>query len=153
YPFPLGVTMTHTSQVDLDAPDRARFPRLEAATPYRFTLKSGEMLFMPAFWWHHVRSRGVSISVNYWWSADPRHWVTCQNSLRELFAQYTVDRLASLRTRVLPRSGLTLATAAAVLLRANHRWGAALAAVAAFDHALNSVREQVGVPNGVGCAV
>ncbi len=30
-------------------------------------LEPGDILFLPAFWWHNVISLDVSISVNYWW--------------------------------------------------------------------------------------
>jgi lysine-specific demethylase 8 len=30
-------------------------------------LEPGDVLFIPAFWWHHVISIDVSISINYWW--------------------------------------------------------------------------------------
>jgi hypothetical protein len=30
-------------------------------------LEPGEVLFIPAFWWHHVMSIDVAISINYWW--------------------------------------------------------------------------------------
>jgi Cupin-like domain len=30
-------------------------------------LEPGDVLFVPAFWWHHVISIDVAISINYWW--------------------------------------------------------------------------------------
>jgi len=30
-------------------------------------LEPGDVLFIPAFWWHHVTSIDVAISINYWW--------------------------------------------------------------------------------------
>jgi hypothetical protein len=30
-------------------------------------LEPGEVLFMPAFWWHHVMALDPAISMNYWW--------------------------------------------------------------------------------------
>ncbi|MGD0687713.1 MAG: cupin-like domain-containing protein [Streptosporangiaceae bacterium] len=32
-------------------------------------LGPGDILFIPAFWWHHVMSMDISISINYWWRA------------------------------------------------------------------------------------
>ena len=32
-------------------------------------LEPGDVLFVPAFWWHHVISIDVAISINYWWRA------------------------------------------------------------------------------------
>jgi hypothetical protein len=31
-------------------------------------LHAGEILFMPAFWWHHVVSEGENVAVNFWWN-------------------------------------------------------------------------------------
>jgi hypothetical protein len=28
----------------------------------------GELLYIPRFWWHQVRSLDFSVSVNYWWA-------------------------------------------------------------------------------------
>jgi hypothetical protein len=30
-------------------------------------IEPGDVLFIPAFWWHHVTSIDVAISINYWW--------------------------------------------------------------------------------------
>jgi hypothetical protein len=35
-------------------------------------LEPGDILFLPAFWWHNVISLDVSISVNYWWRPPVR---------------------------------------------------------------------------------
>jgi hypothetical protein len=32
-------------------------------------LGPGDVLFVPAFWWHHVMSLDIAISVNHWWRA------------------------------------------------------------------------------------
>lgn len=54
------------SQVDVEAPDLARFPKFAQAKPLRCTVEPGEILFLPEFFWHHVRSEGLSIAVNVW---------------------------------------------------------------------------------------
>ncbi|MDM0024775.1 cupin-like domain-containing protein [Variovorax saccharolyticus] len=43
--------------------DRARFPLLAQATLYRTVLKPGEMVFVPARWWHAARALSTSISL------------------------------------------------------------------------------------------
>lgn len=30
-------------------------------------LRAGDVLFIPAYWWHRVEALDVSVSVNYWW--------------------------------------------------------------------------------------
>lgn len=38
-----------------------------AAVPYgRVVLRAGDVLHIPAGWWHDVRSVGAAVSVNYW---------------------------------------------------------------------------------------
>ena len=51
---------------DLDDPDLTRFPLFEHAQGVRFRLCPGEMLFVPAGWWHTVRilSPSITISIN-----------------------------------------------------------------------------------------
>jgi hypothetical protein len=55
------------SRVDLDQPDLARFPEFARARPVEVELHVGEILFMPAFWWHHVVSTGENVAINFWW--------------------------------------------------------------------------------------
>lgn len=66
YPFQEGLT-TNSSQVDVDAPDPARFP-LATGLPYvDCLLEPGQMLYIPPGWWHYVKALSVSFSVSYWW--------------------------------------------------------------------------------------
>lgn len=61
-----GLT-TNSSQVDLDAPDDARFPRF-APTPFQdCVLAPGQMLYIPPGWWHYVKALDTSFSVSFWW--------------------------------------------------------------------------------------
>jgi hypothetical protein len=55
----------HFSRVDAEAPDLARFPRFAGATCHEATLEPGDLLYLPAHWWHHVRSLEVSISISF----------------------------------------------------------------------------------------
>ncbi len=59
--------MPHLSQVDIDAPDRLRFPRYAEAEPTRQDVEigAGEMLFLPAGWFHQVSSSGRHIAVSF----------------------------------------------------------------------------------------
>ncbi len=74
YPGPLDLTPAGVpvSMVDLDAPDLERFPNFKAAmaTAQMARLEPGDALFIPALWWHHVRTTGpLNLLVNYWWNA------------------------------------------------------------------------------------
>ncbi|MDE3197886.1 MAG: cupin-like domain-containing protein [Acidobacteriota bacterium] len=55
------------SRVDVEKPDLGRFPEFGHARPVEVVLNKGEMLFLPAFWWHHVVSEGENVAVNFWW--------------------------------------------------------------------------------------
>ena len=55
------------SQVDVENPDLAKFPKFAEAPWMECTLQEGEMLYMPPRFWHHVRSLSTSFSVSFWW--------------------------------------------------------------------------------------
>jgi hypothetical protein len=58
------------SMVSLEEPDLARYPRFEQALPTAQVaeLEPGDAIFIPYFWWHHVKSlEGFNVLVNYWW--------------------------------------------------------------------------------------
>src|SRR5438105_6651211 len=63
YPFPDNVV---NSQVDLAAVDVDRYPRLRHTVLYAGTVGPGDVLFMPRGWWHDIRSKTPSVSVNHW---------------------------------------------------------------------------------------
>lgn len=59
------------SPVDIGAPNNDRFPMYSKAKHLHCILKPGDVLFMPAFWWHEVQSvpdrmEGRNLAVNYW---------------------------------------------------------------------------------------
>lgn len=57
----------HFSQIT--EANKHRFPALSNASPRTFNLRAGDALFIPAGWWHWVKSFGDRcISVNYWFS-------------------------------------------------------------------------------------
>jgi len=66
------------SMVDLDAPDLARYPKFAAALESAEVaeLEPGDAVYIPYYWWHHVRSLdSFNMLINYWWNdgavADP----------------------------------------------------------------------------------
>src|SRR5579862_521456 len=64
------------SMVALDEPDFEKYPRFRDALASAQTaeLEPGDAIYIPHFWWHHVRSlTGFNVLVNYWWNdAEPR---------------------------------------------------------------------------------
>jgi hypothetical protein len=64
----------HTSRVtNAFEPDLAKFPEMARATPIDFVLRPGEVLFVPAGWWHVTRMSEVTISVA-WNTLDQHNW-------------------------------------------------------------------------------
>ena len=71
----------NTSAVDIEAIEAGgakgkseleRFPMVQELLEERGSTLAGELfpgdvLYIPAKWWHHVRSLDFSISVNAWW--------------------------------------------------------------------------------------
>jgi len=53
------------SQVDIDNPDLARFPKFRDARSFEVVLEPGEPLCMPVHFWHAVYSPGVSMAVTF----------------------------------------------------------------------------------------
>jgi histone arginine demethylase JMJD6 len=49
---------------DLDHPDLEKFPLFAKAEPTVFILEPGEMLFIPAHWWHTTKMLTPSISIS-----------------------------------------------------------------------------------------
>lgn len=63
YPFPDNVV---NSQLDLADLDLERHPRLRQAVLYTGTMTPGDLLYIPRGWWHDIRSRTPSVSLNHW---------------------------------------------------------------------------------------
>lgn len=63
--FPLA--RLHMSPVDVEHPDFERFPRYRSANPIELVIEPGEILFIPAGWWHYVRALEPSLSMNFFW--------------------------------------------------------------------------------------
>jgi len=71
YPYPRESRHRHVSRIDPERPDLRSFPSFSRARARELVLEPGEHLFLPAGFWHHVRSLDVTISVNAWWTPRP----------------------------------------------------------------------------------
>ena len=58
--------------VDIDGYDRATFPLFGRAQRMRVTLRAGDVLFIPAFWFHNMRALDFGVAVNVFWKNLPR---------------------------------------------------------------------------------
>ena len=56
----------YASRFDPDAPDFDSFPLARQAKPVECIVKPGELLYLPAGWFHHVRALEASLSANRW---------------------------------------------------------------------------------------
>ena len=58
-------------QVDPEEVDYTKFPLQRHAQPYTVVISEGDVLYLPALWYHHVRQipddNGRTIAVNYWY--------------------------------------------------------------------------------------
>ena len=53
--------------VDPIHPDLKTHPDFSNAKPITVTVKSGEILYLPSLWFHHVQQSHGCIAVNYWY--------------------------------------------------------------------------------------
>ena len=82
------------SMVDFHAPDFERYPRFRKALSNAQVAEhdTGDALFLPSMWWHHVEAlEGFNVLINYWWKRGPSYRDDPKNvlnhallSLREL---------------------------------------------------------------------
>eukprot|EP00656_Telonema_subtile_P012416 TRINITY_DN16250_c0_g1_i4.p1 TRINITY_DN16250_c0_g1~~TRINITY_DN16250_c0_g1_i4.p1 ORF type:complete len:434 (+),score=91.27 TRINITY_DN16250_c0_g1_i4:360-1661(+) len=73
YPFPLHHSSDRQSQLDVFDPDidLARFPLFPEFEAIQGTVGPGDVLFIPAYWWHHISSLDETTSVTFWFKCAP----------------------------------------------------------------------------------
>ena len=76
YPGPFELTLSGppVSMVRLEDVDHDAYPRFRKALEHAVVaeLEPGDALYIPYFWWHHVRAlENINILVNYWWNETP----------------------------------------------------------------------------------
>jgi hypothetical protein len=107
YPMPMFSQTAHISRVFRDGPtpDLSKFPRFDPSRGVRVELREGDVLYLPAYWWHQVESLGAeNVNLNFWWL--PPAWkqlAHCNQALRgwfQVLSRYV--RLGSL-TKAPPR--------------------------------------------------
>jgi len=84
---------TVRSYLDLDAPDKDRFPALDRTQGYEVVLEPGQTLYMPAGWWHefHYLDAGMGVSLR---APSPR-WGDRAQGLFSLLVLSPIDRIAN----------------------------------------------------------
>ena len=70
YPYPVHHPAGNDfSMVDVEDLDLERFPAVANARGYEVSLEAGDVLFLPARWWHYVRQCDPgheNLSLNFW---------------------------------------------------------------------------------------
>lgn len=56
--------------VDPLKPQFDLYPQFKNAQPIFCTVKAGDVLYLPALWFHHVQQTDWTIAVNYWYDMD-----------------------------------------------------------------------------------
>jgi hypothetical protein len=77
HPFPLGgPNPAHNcSQIDVEAPQPEFEADFRALQPWRAELQAGDLLFIPAWWFHTFRHAGeFNANVNFWWQPARPSW-------------------------------------------------------------------------------
>ncbi|EFA03195.2 bifunctional peptidase and (3S)-lysyl hydroxylase JMJD7 [Tribolium castaneum] len=47
-----------------------KYPQFKNATQYKVRIKSGDCLYLPSLWFHHVKQSHKCIAINYWYDMD-----------------------------------------------------------------------------------
>jgi lysine-specific demethylase 8 len=69
-PYPLGGSNPayNCSQIDIEQPDLEKFPEFRGTPCFEATLEPGDLLFIPAWWFHTFEHLGeLNSNVNFWW--------------------------------------------------------------------------------------
>ncbi len=140
YPYAPWTSHPHVSEVDFKSPDPQRFPLFTRAAATTAILEAGDVLFLPAFWWHAVETLALSISLNFWWRIHP--W--------QLFAPIVLQRLVWMfdRSRIsqIEVQGKGLIEAAShALSHDKPLWTAVLLAAAALERCLRQALTDHGI--------
>jgi hypothetical protein len=67
YPYSFFTGSPNFAHADLERPDFERWPRSARVRALVGRLAPGDGVFIPARWWHQVRTESTSVSVNVWW--------------------------------------------------------------------------------------
>ncbi|WP_165839766.1 cupin-like domain-containing protein [Mycobacterium montefiorense] len=105
YPFPFGYLGNHISQVNVADPDLTRFPAWADADRALVELGPGDMLFIPACWWHAVCGIDQNISINYWWRCRSINYLKLPRQMARLVAQAGLTVGSALAQKVIRSAG------------------------------------------------
>ncbi|XP_012584024.1 PREDICTED: tRNA wybutosine-synthesizing protein 5 isoform X2 [Condylura cristata] len=67
----LYLSGTKSEVLNIDNPDLAKYPLFSKARRYECSLEAGDVLFIPALWFHNVISEEFGVGVNVFWKHLP----------------------------------------------------------------------------------
>ncbi|XP_071475051.1 tRNA wybutosine-synthesizing protein 5 isoform X2 [Marmota flaviventris] len=67
----LYLSGTKSEVLNIDNPDLVKYPLFSKARRYECTLEAGDILFIPALWFHNVISEEFGVGVNVFWKHLP----------------------------------------------------------------------------------
>jgi ribosomal protein L16 Arg81 hydroxylase len=89
----------HLSQIlDIDNCDNLKYPQFKNATAYEAILSPQETLFIPAGWWHDIRSLDHAISINFWWKPKIQECLLSQILPLSVYDLLRIGRLNDMYT-------------------------------------------------------
>jgi len=56
--------------IDPLCPNLIKYPNYEKTLKYEVQINSGDILYLPNLWYHHVRQSHKCIAVNFWYDID-----------------------------------------------------------------------------------
>jgi [protein]-arginine 3-hydroxylase / protease len=101
YPYPWYHPLFWCSQVDANQPDLGKFPRFSEAKPLEVITEPGEILFLPAGWWHSPVGIGLNIAVNFWWHVRFREIISARRDLNGILRHIIADNMWNMLNLVL----------------------------------------------------
>ncbi len=97
HPFVLGgPNPAHNcSAIDAEQPQSEFAEDFRATTAYHAELRAGDLLFIPAWWFHTFAHHGeLNCNVNFWWRPERSTWnvVAARQALLDAAAEAQLDR-------------------------------------------------------------
>merc|ERR1712046_470425 len=69
---------------DIAAPPMPCYPDFAKVQPVEVSVSRGEMMYLPAMWYHRVGQRGITVAVNYWHDMQFGHAYVQHQFLRDV---------------------------------------------------------------------
>ena len=75
----------HNSKVNPDLLQLELFPKFPWQERIEVILQSGEIIYIPPFWWHHVTAVDENISLSFWYDVKIQDFFRQKNMLKVFF--------------------------------------------------------------------